>query len=223
MIEARTIATGTHGRYLVVRAAVPAPAAPLLIGFHGYAEDAAVQMERLAGIPGAANWTRVSVQGLHRFYRGRNTAAQVVASWMTRQDRDLMMADNLAYVSAVIAEVRGGASGPLVFAGFSQGAAMAFRSGALHRGGADGVIAFGGDVPPELTAAELLRVPAVLIGRGKNDELYKPEIHAEDLRRLRAAGVDLTSAAPDAGHEWTAVFSAAAGEFLERILTKRTG
>ena len=42
----------------------------------------------------------VSVQGLHRFYQRRTN--EVIASWMTRQDRELAIADNLAYVEGVI-------------------------------------------------------------------------------------------------------------------------
>ena len=44
----------------------------VLVGFHGYTENADIQMERLAALPGSERWTLVSVQGLHRFYRGRS-------------------------------------------------------------------------------------------------------------------------------------------------------
>src|SRR2546430_1406546 len=60
---------------------------PLLLGFHGYGEAAEAQLERLQSIPDAVRWLRVSVQALHRFYRGRTS--DVVASWMTKQDREL--------------------------------------------------------------------------------------------------------------------------------------
>src|SRR5437879_1999837 len=127
MIEERTLAVTSHGRYLVARPArVPLHPStpPLLVGFHGYAEDAEIQLARLQSIPGADRWLIVSVQALHRFYRGRSR--EVVASWMTRQDRELMIADNLAYVSTVISALGGEAAmmNALVFAGFSQGVAM---------------------------------------------------------------------------------------------------
>ena len=64
------------------------------MGFHGYAEGADIQLERLQAIPGSGRWLLVSIQGLHRFYQSRTR--DVVASWMTRQDRELAMADNLA-------------------------------------------------------------------------------------------------------------------------------
>ena len=101
---AHTIATRTHGRYLVVPPADGA-ASHLLVGFHGYAEPASAAMERLQTIPGAGEWRLVAIQGLHRFYRGRSR--DVVASWMTREDRDLAIADNDRYVAAVIDAVAG--------------------------------------------------------------------------------------------------------------------
>src|SRR5262249_28946647 len=136
----RTIAAATHGRYLVVPAAADRGPAPMLIGFHGYGEGAEQQLERLRTIPSIGAWTVVSVQPLNRFYERRTDT--VVASWMTRQDRELAIADNLAYVASVLdAEwtARLGSRG-VVFAGFSQGVAMAFRAAAVSPHPIGGVI-----------------------------------------------------------------------------------
>src|SRR5580704_1548028 len=123
----RAIATGTHGRYLIEPPASAGPAA-VLVGFHGYSEGAEAQLERMRRIPGADRWLLVSIQALHRFYQRRTN--DVVASWMTRQDRELAIADNLAYVNAVIDAVDREYPGarPLVLAGFSQGVSMTFRA-----------------------------------------------------------------------------------------------
>src|SRR4029077_7493688 len=125
MIE-RTIATTTHGRYLVEPPSA-AGAAPLLVGFHGYGETAEAQLDRLRAIPGAERWLIVSIQGLHRFYERRTN--EVIASWMTRQDREAAIADNLTYVAGVMNAVtrEWPDATRLVFAGFSQGVAMTFR------------------------------------------------------------------------------------------------
>src|SRR6516164_2453179 len=93
----RTIEAVTHGRYLVD---AREPGAPVLVGFHGYAESAEIQFERLQAVAGADPWILISVQGLHRFYRGRST--DVVASWMTSQDREIAIADNTMYATKVI-------------------------------------------------------------------------------------------------------------------------
>ena len=212
MIE-RNISTTIHGRYIVDAGA--GPQSPLLVGFHGYAERAEHEYQRLSSVPGAERWLRVAVQGLHRFYRG--STGDVVASWMTRQDRDLAMADNRAYVSRVIDSVAAewSASPVLVVSGFSQGVAMAFRAAVNSTRDVRGVIACGGDIPPELDRNSLARIPAVIIGRGSRDEWYTEEKLKADEGRLLDVGVRVEIVRFDGGHEWPPEFSRAAGHFLE--------
>jgi predicted esterase len=213
MIE-RTIAATTHGRYLVVPPKAGG-AARFLIGFHGYAEGAEAQLERMRAIPGADSWTMIAIQGLHRFYQRRGS--DVVASWMTRQDRDLAIADNLAYVNAVVdaAFVEWPDAATVVYAGFSQGVAMTFRAAAASARRIDGVISVAGDVPPELDAAALSKIPAALICRGVRDEWYTAAKFDADIGRLRASGVAVTPLAFDGGHEWSEPVLQTAATFLD--------
>jgi predicted esterase len=186
----------------------------MLAGFHGYGEDAEIQLERLRAIPGSARWLCVSIQALHRFYERRTN--RVVASWMTRQDRELAIADNIAYVTKCIGAVA--AEWPVlpkvVFAGFSQGVGMAFRAAVNANHRTAGVIAVGGDVPPEIAPGELQRVSAALIARGTSDDWYTPEKFAEDERRLRDCSVRVSALEYTAGHEWSSEVAAAASDFL---------
>jgi predicted esterase len=207
-----TIETPTHGRVLVRACASPPPRG-LLVGFHGYGENAERHLTELEKIPGSAAWTLVAVQGLHRFYRFKSD--EVIASWMTRQDRELAIADNLAYVDHVVGAC--GAAPRLVFVGFSQGTATAFRSAALGRSVPVAVIALGGDIPPELKTSEHRALPPALIGRGTGDTWYTAEKLAADLDYLRAAGVDARSFVFDGGHEWTDAFREEAGRFLDSL------
>jgi predicted esterase len=193
-------------------------AAPMLVGFHGYGEGADAQLERLQRIPSADEWLIVSVQGLHRFYQRR--ANQVVASWMTRQDRELAIADNLAYVSAVIEEIMRERPAPyVVFAGFSQGVAMTFRAAAASTRPVAGVIAAGGDVPPEITPDALTRVGSALVCRGRRDGAYEASKFDQDLRRLREANVRVQQLEFDGGHEWSDEVVHAAAAFLRELRT----
>ena len=209
----RSIETAIHGRYLVIPSAASGPA-PMLIGFHGYGEDAETQLERLRAIPGSASWVIVSIQGLHRFYERRTN--RVVASWMTRQDRESAIADNIAYVQncmdAVAAEWP--TTPKIVFAGFSQGVAMAFRAATNAAGSEAGVIAVGGDIPPELAPDALKRLSGVVIVRGASDEWYKQEQFAADKKRLTELSVNLRAVEFDGGHEWSPDVAAAASDFL---------
>jgi len=212
----RTIAVATHGRYLVALPATAEPA-PILIGFHGYAEAAEAQLARLQAIPGAGGWLIVSVQALNRFYQRRTS--DVVAGWMTRQNRELAIADNLAYVAGVIDEVARDwpTAPPLVFAGFSQGVAMAFRAAVATDRPVAGVIAVGGDVPPEIDTATLARVRTALICRGASDRQYAADTFANDVRRLREARTDVRPLEFPGGHEWSdEVLGAAALLLRER-------
>jgi len=212
----RTIQTSTHGRYLVVPPSLPGPS-PVLVGFHGYAELADAQLDRMRPIDGSADWLLVSIQGLNRFYQRRTN--EVVAGWMTRQHRDLAIQDNIRYVASVIDEVRREwQTTPLVvYTGFSQGVAMAFRAAALVPGPANGVIAVGGDVPPELDSAALSRTGRVLLCRGRNDPWYTAEIFEGDRRRLHGAGVDVRALEFDGGHEWSADVLHGAATFLAAL------
>lgn len=212
MTETRTLRTDTTGRYLVE----PGPGdAPLLVGFHGYGQNAEALMEALRGIPGADRWTLVSVQALHRFY---SRSQSVVASWMTSQDREAAIVDNLAFVGRVLAQLRAeGRPRKLVFAGFSQGAAMAWR--AATRYPCDGLIILGGDLPKDVAESPSV-LPPILIGRGEEDPLYSAEQLAKDLAALEARGVRPEVCRFDGGHDWAPGFLEAAGRFLERARTK---
>ena len=200
-----------HGRYLVREPRTPPPW-PSLFTFHGYAEDAATGLAAVERIADASNWLVVAVQALHPFYTKNQ---RIVASWMTRQDRELAIADNISYVRGVVDAVVSEfpVTSLTVFAGFSQGVAMAYRAAAHISAG--GLIALAGDVPADVAPPQ--RLPQVLIGRGLTDEWYTEEKMAADVGRLGelAAGVDTTLFA--GGHEWTDAFAETASGFLTRL------
>jgi predicted esterase len=215
MPRIHTFEVATHGRYLVEPPS-DGTGQGLLVGFHGYGEAADVMLERLAGIPGSNRWTIASVQGLHRFYRGRSD--QVAASWMTRQDRDLAIDDNVKYVAAVVQAITRESSVmlPVVFAGFSQGVAMAFRAACTSAEKIAAVIAVGGDIPPELSNDQLARLPAALMARGGADEWYTAAKWDDDKARLRTAGVEVVAVGFDGGHEWHPDVNPQAAMLLDR-------
>ena len=207
---AHTVAASTHGRYLVQHPA-DAPVG-LLVGFHGYAENAEIHLAELQRAAGAASWTLVAVQALHRFY---NRRGDVVASWMTSQDRNEAIADNIRYVSSIVRQVQDGTAGAsrLVYVGFSQGTAMACRAAAYGGLTCDGVILLGGDVPPEIKA-QSLRLPPALIGRGSRDDWYTSAKLDADVTYLTSRSCQVETVEFEGGHEWTEEFRAAVRRFL---------
>ncbi len=216
MSEARTIATTTHGRYLLALPESPGPHR-LLMGFHGYGENAEIHLDALRAIPGAEGWALCSVQALHRFYERRTEA--VVGSWMTRQDRELAIEDNVGYVRQVLAVLRSEPwwSGTLVFAGFSQGVAMAYRAAAFAGHASAGLIALAGDVPPDVLATPMHGFPRVLAGTGTRDAWYTPARLEADVARLVERGIAAQAAVFEGGHEWTDAFRVECGEFLRSV------
>jgi predicted esterase len=202
----------THGRVLVDDGGEASPLR-ILVGCHGYAQNADEMMEMLRRIPVDASWTRLSIQALHRFYRGRSQTT--VASWMTRQDRDRQIGDNVAYVDEAIAVAAGNRPiERLVFCGFSQGVAMAFRAGLLGARKADAVLALGGDVPPELLADSGMKFPRVLLARGTRDEWYSAAKMQADEAALQSRGARVETVVFDGAHEWHADFATQAALML---------
>ena len=207
------VCTPTHGRYLV-RSARGDPRG-LLVGFHGYAETAEHIMQELVQIPGSEDWVLCSMQALNLFYRGRTN--DVVASWMTRTLRQEAIENNLCYVGSVVDKVRHrfGCDSNILVTGFSQGASMAYRTAFLGPEGVDGIIALGGDIPPEIEAIAGPKQPRVLIGQGSRDQWYTDDKLVRDQRKLEALGLICETFTFSAGHEWTSVFRERCGEFLD--------
>src|ERR1051326_8310852 len=201
MTETHLIETSIHGRYVVRPGS-----SRYLVGFHGYGQTAEIMLADLESITGSDAWTLVSVQALNRFY---GKGEEVAANWMTRQDREEAIADNILYVQRVMATFP--ERSRLVFAGFSQGVAMAWRAAANIP--CDGVISLSGDVPPDITAPQL---PPALLGRGSFENWYSEEKFKKDLTFL-AGRSDVTPCVFRGGHEWTDEFRKAAGVFLRRF------
>lgn len=214
--QVRHQATVVHGRYLLeVGASGATP--PLLVGFHGYGEKADDHLDKLRRIPGSDRWLLCAVEALHPFYTRKG---DIVACWMTAQDREQAIDDNIRYVASVVASLKREfpGHGPLVFSGFSQGVAMAYRAAARSGHPCHGLIALAGDVPPKIGGGELPAFPPVLLGRGRDDGWYDEGKMNTDLQVLGRHGIEVESCVFDGGHTWEAPFYEAAGRFLDRVL-----
>ena len=206
------VETATHGLVLVDEPQDPY-SGRLLVACHGYAQNAEIMLEDARRIPGVKEgWRVVSVQALHRFYARADQS--VVASWMTRQDRELAIADNVAYLDRAVDVAGGREARVIVFLGFSQGAAMAYRAALQGRHPAAGIIALGGDIPPDAQLETARAWPPVLLGAGTRDTWYSAERAAADERHLTARGVRHEIVRFDGGHEWTDEFRDVAGRWL---------
>jgi predicted esterase len=104
-----------------------------------------------------------------------------------------------------------------VFAGFSQGVAMAFRAAVRGRHAAAGLIAVGGDVPPELLQDPGAAFPFVLLARGTRDEALTAGQFRADLNALAERRTRVRAHEYDGGHEWNEDVTAAAADFLQSV------
>jgi predicted esterase len=203
MLTANIPAT-VHGRYLYEDRGT----GRLLVGFHGYAEVAESNFAELEKLRGLEEWSLLSIQALHPFYTRTGT---VVASWMTKLDRELAIADNLAYVQAVLAALP--KARQVVFSGFSQGAAMAARAATALP--CSGLILLGGDVPDD-AKLDGVPIPPVLLGRGTRDEWYTDAKFKSDLEWLEPR-TRVSRCVFAGGHEWSDPFRQAVTEFMAGI------
>ena len=205
-MEIRHIRTPIHGRYLVVKR----DDGPWIAGFHGYGETAEKHLEEVQKIERAAAWNLVAIQALHPFYMSRGS--EIGASWMTRMDRELAIAENVDYISAVLQSL---GSPPVVFLGFSQGVAMAYRAAAAYEK-CIGVIVHGSDIPPDLHEVHN-PLPPTLVGRGASDDWYTSEKFKSDLSFLEGRGTVVEAIEYDGGHVWSDAFRERASQFLDRL------
>jgi predicted esterase len=210
-----SVTTSIAARVLIDEAPTAEPAG-FIMAFHGYAEAPEQVLEGVRAIPGIEDWTVVAPMALHRFYRrGGSRSDQVVGSWMTREDRDLAIRDNLSYANRVIESVEIARAKPVIFLGFSQGASMAYRAALLGSRRAAGIVALGGDIPPELRAlAGRGDWPEVLIGAGDHDQWYTAAKLEVDEAALSECGVVPYVVRYAGGHAWTREFCEAAGRWI---------
>lgn len=217
-VESRVVAARMHGRYLLRRPQGEAGA--IVVGFHGYRENAARHLAELERIPGAERRALVAVDALHAFYAG--STGEVIRGWMTRELREETIGDNVEYVRSILDALRPelGWQLPLVFLGFSQGASMAWRASLLAGHGTGAVVAFAGDIPPELDRLEAPFPGQVLLAHGDGDDWYDEAKLETDAALLARHGVAPERLRFHGGHEWNDEVSAGIGEFLDRSVQR---
>lgn len=168
-----------------------------LVG-HGYGQLAGRFIRHFEPLAGPGRLV-IAPEGLSRFYLD-SRYERVGASWMTRDDREAEIADQIRFLDAVWAEATADvpADARVVVLGFSQGCATVTRwlaqsEHADHRPRrADRLVLWGGALPhdldlkahgPWLAAADLTLVA------GDRDEYATPgRVRAEEAR-LQQAGV----------------------------------
>lgn len=123
---------------------------------------------------------------------------------------------SLNRVTAAVAEAA--EQGPVVLAGFSQGAAMAL--GVPSMVGLVGVVGLCGFLP-ELDAIDLSSGPPVLLLAGESDEVAPAFLSVDAAAALRAAGREATAQMLPGGHEVSEGAAHRTREWLDTRFTPR--
>lgn len=143
-----------------------------LVVLHGWGQSAPSFMRRFRGLR-TSDVLVVAVQGPHQMYLDRETR-KVGFSWLTAFDRRRAVSDFVGTLDTVLGRVRDdfGVSAPPYILGFSQGVSMAYRYAILSESVVAGVIACGGDLPPDVAEAMpgARRFPVLLV-HGRDDAI----------------------------------------------------
>lgn len=169
----------------------PATAKRVWILLHGYGQLARYFLRTFEGLE--KDTLFVAPEGLSRFYTDAGHT-RVGATWMTREDREHEIHDQVTYLDMLAARLREecpAAEHGLVL-GFSQGVATAARWSMLGRTPVRRLVLWAGSLPAELDITHMRQCWGGLhvdLVTGDRDTLVTPEQVRRLEPSLRAAGV----------------------------------
>ena len=176
---------------------------------HGYRQLADRFIERFRELASPARRI-VAPEALNHFYlEDRAThgphgpSAPVGATWMTRHDREVEIADYVAYLDRLDETLAPGRDVRRVVLGFSQGSQTAARWAVLGARPPHRLVLWGGVFPPDLdVAAHAARVAALepVLIRSEQDESLAPAKVDHEVARLAALGIAATPVRHGGGH-----------------------
>ena len=180
------------------------PLSEAWIVLHGLGQLASVFIKYFQSIATPSRLI-VAPEALNRYYvapgaSGRTQDAKVGATWMTRMDRENEIADYVDFLDAVYREAAAGAS-RVTALGFSQGVATTCRWFATGRSRIDRLIAWAGQLPPDVDPSVYGKLPGgVTLVAGTTDEYSSWIAEGNHDARLVAAGIKPKVVTFDGGH-----------------------
>jgi predicted esterase len=144
----------------------------LIYVLHGYGQLAPYFIRKFHGLP--SNYFVIAPEGMHRFYLN-GSSGRVGASWMTKEEREDDISDNLCWLSSLHDEITARKSFKKVFIlGFSQGGATAARWYQSGKISADHLMIWASVYPPDLEPNNEIQLHEKehFFFVGTNDEFY---------------------------------------------------
>lgn len=162
----------------------------LIYVLHGYGQLAPYFIRKFHGLP--SKYCIIAPEGMHRFYLN-GSSGRVGASWMTKEEREDDILDNLNWLSALHHELTANKEfKKVIVLGFSQGGATAvrwFQSGMIS---ADHLMIWASVYPPDLDPNKEIQLHEKehFFFIGKNDEFYDTDQQNELLSFYNARGFE---------------------------------
>ena len=165
---------------------------PFLIVLHGFGQ-VADQFIRVFEPLARKGILVAAPQAAHQFYTNLKEH-RVGFSWLTKYERDQSVSDFVAYMEQfykLLQEAYEVDSRGVFMLGFSQGVSMAYRTWAHSSLPVRGVIACGGDLPPDIVEQlDALPPIPILLVHGRQDEEVLPEKAEQAREQLTAHGLE---------------------------------
>lgn len=191
---------------------------------HGHAQLAARFLSRFVALE-REDRLFVAPEALSRYYIGAPNAVHrpdspVGATWMTREDREAEIEDQITYLDKIHEEIFSHVDREAVrlwVLGFSQGVATVTRWLARGKFTVDRAVLWAGIIPPELDSnggrALSARAPVTIVV-GDTDEFATPKVVAAQEAKLRELGVPFRKIGFAGGHDLSdsALMELAAGD-----------
>jgi predicted esterase len=186
----------------------PVAATEVWIVLHGYGQLAGRFLRRFEPIDDGSRRI-VAPEALSRFYVGNQAgrhgqSSKVGATWMTREDRQIEIADYVRYLDVLAEQALAGATKVIVL-GFSQGVATAARWTTMGAVRPNRLVLWGDFLPPDLdlgAAKRRWRDIDVVLARGDGDRaLGSEKLAGEEAERMAEAGLAPRTIRYDGGHD----------------------
>jgi predicted esterase len=201
--QTHKISVSRSARYCVLPAVVE-PVKEIWIVLHGYGQLASYFLRNFATLTTNGACLIVAPEALSRFYLGDNQWQRVGASWMTKEDREDEIEDQVAYLNAVYEVVKKqtntAAHVQLVVFGFSQGTATAWRWIERAKMYPQHVVVWAGSIPPETAHFQTLQNTTVWTVFGNEDPFVTAERTAEVQAILAKTGLPHRHIGFEGGH-----------------------
>jgi predicted esterase len=158
----------------------------LIIVLHGYGQLAEFFIRKFKDLND--DFLVVAPEGTHRFYLN-GTSGRVGASWMTKEDRESDIADNLNWLSQLYTELTKQKTFiKTILLGFSQGGATAARWFYSQKVQFDQLILWASVFPPDLEKHLIQSNSNNYFVIGADDEFYNAEAQKNEIEFYEKIG-----------------------------------